>query len=151
MFVMQRQGERGRAFTAADGLALAGFALVAAALAYPHMPVLRLLSPPCVFLHLTGLPCGTCGFTRAFVRGGQGDWLGALSVSPFGALLFYAWGLTAIWVAASWLAPSLPRPPGIRPTTAPQRSLVRFGVPIAFLLNWVYLIAFTLVEGAPPA
>lgn len=46
--------------------------------------------PPgfCVFLHLTGFPCPTCGFTRAFAAFAHGNWLSGIQNCPV-ALLVY--------------------------------------------------------------
>lgn len=136
-----------------DGLAAVGLCALAAALAFPHVAPLRDLFAPCVFLKLSGIPCGSCGFTRAFVRSAALDLGGALRVSPFGALLFWGWTLASLRIASGWVVPGW-RPPLPRPRWWRASRLVhlswRFGIPIAFLLSWGYLIAFALLKGALP-
>ena len=51
--------------------------------------ILRLPSP-CLFYHLTGLPCPACGLTRAFVCTAHGQWAQAVGWHPLGPLLFFA-------------------------------------------------------------
>lgn len=138
----------GREATSWDGLALSAAAAVAGARFLASAPALLALAPRCPFLHLTGLPCATCGFTRAFVRAATFDPSGALSVSPLGAALFACCAILAGWVA---LARAFPR--RIHLPTLRVRSgwLRRFGIPAAILLNWSYAIAITLATGAPPA
>lgn len=42
----------------------------------------------CVFLHLTGFPCPTCGFTRAFCDFANGNWSAGFYLCPFVCILF---------------------------------------------------------------
>jgi hypothetical protein len=54
----------------------------------------------CGFKHLTGLPCPTCGLTRALCHAVRGDWTQSLACHPAGpflALALFAWML---WSAA---------------------------------------------------
>lgn len=54
----------------------------------------------CAFKHLTGLPCPTCGLTRALCHAARGDWAQSLAFHPAGpflALALFAWML---WSAA---------------------------------------------------
>ncbi|AKU93287.1 DUF2752 domain-containing protein [Vulgatibacter incomptus] len=143
-------GKRSPGFRGADGLAALGLVALAASLALPHVPLFHSLFPRCHFLDWTGLPCGTCGFTRAFVRGAHLDLAGALSVSPFGAMLFWGWAAASLWIAATWLLPGLPLP-RFRASGPSGRWMVRFGIPLAFALNWAYLIGVALLDGSPPA
>ena len=48
------------------------------------------LPSPCVFYHLTGLPCPACGLTRAFVCTAHGQWAQAAVWHPLGTVLFFA-------------------------------------------------------------
>lgn len=43
---------------------------------------------PCPVLQQTGLPCGQCGMTRAWVWAARGDWPLAIRYNPAG---FFAW------------------------------------------------------------
>ncbi|HEY0840088.1 MAG TPA: DUF2752 domain-containing protein [Vulgatibacter sp.] len=141
---------RGR-LTSWDGLAVAATSMVAGAVALSRVPDLLSRVPACPFLHATGLPCGTCGFTRAFARVASLDFAHALPVSPLGTMLVVACAVFAGWVALARLFHPRIRLPLVRPGSRPARWVVRFGVPLAFLLNWAYGITVTLATGAPPA
>ena len=58
--------------------------LVAGAFANPLHPLPIDL---CAFRMLTGLPCPTCGLTRALVRAIQGDFAGSLAMHPAGLIV----------------------------------------------------------------
>jgi hypothetical protein len=71
--------------------------LLGARLAVPSRP---LPFEVCGFKHLTGLPCPTCGLTRALCFALHGDWAQSLAYHPAGpflALALFAWML---WSAA---------------------------------------------------
>jgi hypothetical protein len=89
----------------------------------------------CPFKALTGLPCATCGMTRAFVFLAHGDPRASLAASPFGALLAGGAWLFAAGDALR-LALALPLP-------GPERRVARalaVGGLIALLANWVFLM-----------
>jgi hypothetical protein len=91
----------------------------------------------CVFKGLTGLPCPTCGSTRALGRLFALDFAGALAMNPFTTLvaaLVSAWALAdlALLSRGRALALELGKPLGIA---------LRVGALVLFLANWIYLIA----------
>ena len=89
----------------------------------------------CPLLELTGVPCPTCGGTRALVALAQADVLGALAWNPMVAL---AGMLAVAWsVAAVAMLVGLVQPPAI-PTALPAR--VRLAVPVLVLLNEAWLL-----------
>ena len=89
----------------------------------------------CPFKALTGLPCATCGMTRAFVYLAHGDPRAALAASPFGALLA---GGGWLFAAADGVRCGLALPlPGLG-HRAP-RALAIGGL-IALLANWAFLV-----------
>lgn len=90
----------------------------------------------CPALSLLGIPCATCGMTRAFVALAHGRLADAWAASPAGALL----------AAGAWLLAlaALARPalglawPALGPRSA--RALAVAAV-VGLLVNWAYLVA----------
>ncbi len=54
----------------------------------------------CAFKHLTGLPCPTCGLTRALCHAVRGDWGQSFASHPAGPLLALALFVWMSWSAA---------------------------------------------------
>jgi len=122
----------GRADLPLAGLwALAAAAAVAMA---PLAPLLATLLPLCPLHLMTGIPCPTCGATRAALDLAHGDLLAALAVNPLaaGGLTFGVLGglLSPAWVALR----------GPLPSAAPERRW-RLLVGAALVTNWIYLAA----------
>jgi hypothetical protein len=96
------------------------------------------LLPPCPFRVLTGVPCLTCGTTRAAVAFLDGRPLDALAANPLAALAgaaFIVGGLAApVWAAARLPAPDL---------AAPLPAWVKASVGAALLANWAWVIVTT--------
>ncbi len=92
----------------------------------------------CPFRHVTGLPCPTCGVTRATLHAVRSDWLGALELNPLGAI---GLGLSMLYVgyAAVVVMGRLPR---LRPSFRHPFCVFFFRVvvPAALVANWIYLI-----------
>jgi len=119
-----------------DALAATGLFAWLVAAAFPALPLLQRIWPACRFLAWTGLPCGTCGFTRAFVAGARFDVAGAFGASPLGALIFFTWIAASVWIVAARVAP------GVRlPRVRFHPLLERFGPLALFLGNWAWMIA----------
>ncbi len=94
--------------------------------------------PVCVLYTLTGIPCATCGTTRAFQALARGDLLEALRYQPLIMLTVAAstaatladlvvWGTTG----RQWL-----------PTALRRLRVSAWTIVLLFLVNWVYLILF---------
>jgi len=89
----------------------------------------------CIFRSLTGVPCPTCGTTRAATAFLQGHVMTAFANSPLATLagLLFVVGapIAVIWTTARWPVPSLsnPLPPWVR--------IAAVGLIAA---NWLYLI-----------
>jgi len=89
----------------------------------------------CVFRSLTGIPCPTCGTTRAATAFLQGDVMTAFINNPLATLagLLFVVGapIAVIWTTARWPVPSLPNP------LPPWIRIAAVGLIAA---NWLYLI-----------
>ncbi len=118
-----------------------GHAEVFAAIALLSFGVARflpVLSVPytCPARALAGLPCPTCGMTRAFVALAHGDLTAALAASPAGALLAgLAWLLAVADLGRVALGAPLPRIP-----ERAARAAVAAGAGL-LLLNWGWMLA----------
>lgn len=112
--------------------------LAAAASAVALRPLWLALAPilrPCAFRTLTGIPCPTCGSTRAAVAFLDGHLLEALAANPLAAvagLLFVA----GAPVAAVFAARRRPLP--ATPTNLPL--WLRIGFVALVAANWCFLI-----------
>jgi len=71
--------------------------LVGARLVNPSRP---LPFEVCGFKHLTGLPCLTCGLTRALCFAVRGDWTQSVTCHPLGPLAALALVAWMCWSAA---------------------------------------------------
>lgn len=118
-------------------LPLAGLWAVAAAGAValaPLAPLFAGLLPPCPLHVMTGLPCPTCGTTRAALHLAHGDVLAALAVNPLAA-----GGLT-LGVLGGLLAPAWVAVRGPLPRVTPERRW-RWLVAAVLAGNWIYVAA----------
>lgn len=92
--------------------------------------------PRCAFKALTGLPCPTCGTTRAAQAMLQGRLLDAFAVNPLAAAAgatFVVGGLLApVWLLLRGPVPEIPHPLPVR---------VRLGAVGVIVATWIYLIA----------
>jgi hypothetical protein len=112
--------------------------LAAAASAVALRPLWLALAPilrPCVFRTLTGIPCPTCGTTRAAVAFLDGHLLAAAANNPLATAAGFAFVVGAPVVAAFSLREQ-PLPP--LPTSFP--GWVRLAAVGVIGLNWAYLI-----------
>ncbi len=111
-----------------------GAAALALLLLAPLAPVVAPGLPPCFFHQITGLPCPTCGGTRAVLALLSGDVSGALHANPLVTAilaLFAGGGLVAGAVAA------LGR--GVRePARIP--GWARAALVLVLAANWLWLI-----------
>jgi hypothetical protein len=102
----------------------------------PFLTQLAALAPACTFRQLTGVPCFTCGSTRAVLALKEGLVLEALDYNPLmtlGVVLFILGGILAPWLLPKTAAWKLPR---------------RWTLWVAgfFVLNWAYLILRAVVH-----
>ena len=91
----------------------------------------------CIFRLTTGVPCATCGATRAFGRLFRLDLAGALLMNPLvtlGTLGLLAWGAVDLVL--------LPTRRALRLGVAPAwQASVRVLVVVLVVLNWAFLVA----------
>jgi hypothetical protein len=105
------------------------------AVAVLHLDRLPILA--CLFRAATGLPCLTCGATRALARLVTGDVAGALAMNPLATAVAFAvvpWGLSD----AALLARGRAVAADVTPSGA---RVLRVLAVVAVLANWAYLIA----------
>lgn len=118
------------------GVVFGGIGLVAAG-AIALLRLDRLPLTLCVFKGLTGLPCPTCGSTRALARLFGLDFAAALAMNPFttlAAVVVAAWALADLVLLPSRRSLDV----SVSPRLAP---VLRVGALVLFLANWVYLMA----------
>lgn len=119
------------------GLIVLPLFLVGFLLARFAAPLFDLL-PACTFRAVVGLPCPTCGATRAGLALARGEWLTALAHNP---LFVVGLGVLSIWSLLSVLKKLRGKTMSCETQSWPWLRRVVIG---AILLNWLYLI---LVSG----
>ena len=94
--------------------------------------------PRCTFLALTGLPCVTCGATRAAMAFLYGDLAAAWHFNPLASVLLGALALFDLYAAAVLIT----RAPRLRISLTSRLAprLVAAVAIFAGLLNWGYLL-----------
>lgn len=118
----------GAALGAAAGAGAAGVLLLG-----PY----KLAFAVCYFKIMTGLPCLTCGGTRAAQRLLLMDPAGALAMNPLVTLVGFAVGA---WALADLVL--LTRGRALRVQLGPSVwRVLRIAIPVAVVANWAYLIA----------
>lgn len=117
------------AFLSAFGVAAAGAA--------GALQLDRLGLTLCMFKRLTGLPCATCGSTRAFTHLARLDLAGAVALNPLAALaavVVAAWGAIDLLLLLRGRTLSIELPAG-------EARALGFVLLAAFVLNWAYVLA----------
>jgi uncharacterized protein DUF2752 len=118
------------------GAILAGIGAVAAiAVGLLHLDALPITV--CFFKFVTGLPCATCGSTRALGRLFHGDLAGAFAMNPLAAA-----GMIALlpWAAADLALMTRRKAFGLELGPAAAR-VARVAAVAAVVVNWAYLVA----------
>ena len=113
-------------------LAAAASALALRPLWLAAAPILR----PCVFRAITGIPCPTCGTTRAATAFLNGEFLTAFAANPlaagFGLLFVVGAPLATLWAIARWPVPLL---------STPIPMWIRVGAVALVAINWLWVLA----------
>ncbi|HEY3662346.1 MAG TPA: DUF2752 domain-containing protein [Chthoniobacterales bacterium] len=100
----------------------------------------RLPTPQCAFHSLTGLPCPTCGATRAAYQFLHGHFTASFFFNPLAFLTFCGIFIFDFYAVIVLLAGA--RRFRFKSFSVTQKLLFR-GLAIALLLgNWLYLLAF---------
>jgi hypothetical protein len=90
-------------------------------------------APSCTFRRVTGMPCATCGGTRAALRLFRGDLLGALQLNPLATLITV--GVPA-WLITAWIRRGTPL---IRWTRA-RWLWATLALVVVVAANWIYVV-----------
>lgn len=117
------------------GLLYGGIAVICL-LAFHYLPV-RQLFPPCAFKYMTGIPCPTCGTTRAVMLLVQGDIAGSLFMNPMLSIVLLGVVLWFVFSLVAWVMNL--KQPSLSLSTR-EKDVVRLFAVLLFLANWVYLI-----------
>ena len=98
----------------------------------------------CLFKRLTGLPCPTCGFTRAFCDFANGNFAHGIYQCPFALLVFILVALAFLYNAAVLAGPIF----GLRISalknirwTARQTAWMAAFFFLLIMANWIYRLA----------
>lgn len=91
--------------------------------------------PPCVFHHVTGVPCPMCGATTAFAHAMHGEWGRALACHPVGAVACAACVALTLWLLACTVVRSMPDP--VPPLARAARGKYWLpGLTLALMVQW---------------
>ncbi len=98
----------------------------------------KLPTPQCAFHSLTGLPCLTCGATRAAIQFFHGHFGAAFLFNPLAFLAFCSLIVFDLYA----LAVLLTRAPRLRlgNLSRPEKTLARCAVLLLLASNWLYLL-----------
>lgn len=94
--------------------------------------------PVCLLYTLTGIPCATCGTTRAFQALARGDVASALAYQPLIMLLYLASTLAVLTDVGTWGLWGRQWLPGV----LGRLRVSALTVVTLVLVNWAYLILF---------
>ena len=90
--------------------------------------------PQCAFHNLLGIPCATCGATRAALAFSHGDFFAAWRFNPLATLSYFAIAIYDVYAVLVLVR----RTPRLR-LAIPRQYLVPL-ISGAVLLNWMYLL-----------
>ncbi len=93
--------------------------------------------PPCPFLHFTGIPCPSCGWTTSVTHSARLHFYEAFITQPFGLIVFFG---AALSIPLS-LYLIHRRIPWSRLNELRGWNFVMYALLAIFLLSWLYKIA----------
>jgi hypothetical protein len=118
------------------GIIYGGFALIALVVTR-FLPALTTVLPSCVFRGITGIPCPTCGATRAVMHLSRGDIIASLEMNPLVAIAVVSGMMYFIYSALTFLF-------NMRRITVifadNEMNPVRLIVALTVAINWGYLV-----------
>jgi hypothetical protein len=100
----------------------------------------------CVFKKITGFPCPTCGFTRAFCSFASGNWAEGVYLCPFALIVFILVALACVYNAVVITLPLFGlrnKPEFLRLS---QKKMIWMAVVLFLLImaNWIYRLVMGL-------
>lgn len=90
----------------------------------------------CPLREITGIPCPTCGGTRALSHLAAGDWSAAVAANPLVILAGSGFLLTALYATAATLRPAWRRALALTPN---EKRSARWLAILLIVLNWAWL------------
>lgn len=121
-------------------LALLAVVGVFGVLLVPQAQRLAAFLPPCPFRTVTGVPCPTCGTTRALLALSKGHLAQALTCNPMTTLgLVFAGLVAVIWALAHAWGLRVPR--ALASWQYHWPWWLRLGVIVALVANWAWVVA----------
>ena len=93
--------------------------------------------PPCVFLHLTGIPCPGCGLTTSFAHAARLQFYESVITQPFGLVVFII-AVLSVPLSMHFIRR---RVPWTKFNLSRGRNLVIRLTIALFILSWLYKIA----------
>lgn len=104
---------------------------------YEHLPI---KPPECNLKRLTGIPCVSCGGTRAFQALSRGQIVAAFRFNPAATAAVFA---AAIWMVMILIRKDKPDQQALSPDQRRKRTrfFIIAGV-LIFVANWIYLIYY---------
>jgi len=117
------------------GIIYGTIALVAVGLA--RVLPLTKLAPACLFRSLTGVPCPTCGTTRALMHFSRGEMAMAISENPLFVLFLT---LALLYFFVNSIAALLRLPRVVILLSSVERNLLTAAAGFSIAANWTYLV-----------
>jgi hypothetical protein len=93
--------------------------------------------PPCPFLHFTGIPCPSCGWTTSVTHSARLHFYEAIITQPFGLIVFFG-AVLSIPLSLYLIHRRIPRS---RLNEWRGWNFVMYALLALFLLSWLYKIA----------
>jgi len=93
--------------------------------------------PPCAFLHLTGIPCPSCGLTTSVAHAARLHFYESITTQPFGLVVFI-FAVLSVPLSIYFIRRRVPRSKFNR--LRGRNFVIRLTIAL-FILSWLYKIA----------